>query len=91
MSPEVLSHAMKEYVRSLQQQAKTAESFFFGEVERGVEGLLQLPEEERRKIDQLIWDASGGRAIDPTEKESGQLIAAAILHNVEQRMGMLDD
>jgi hypothetical protein len=91
MSPEVLAHAMKEYVHALQHQVAVAEAFFFGRLAQGTEGLLQLPEDVRLKIDQLIWDAAGGAAIDPTEKESQSLIAAAIMHSVEERMGMLDD
>ncbi|HSX26422.1 MAG TPA: hypothetical protein VLE89_05380 [Chlamydiales bacterium] len=88
MSPEGIVHAMKEYVKSLQSQADTAEAFFFGRVGEGVEGLLKLPEEVRTQIDQTIWEAAGGQALNPTEKESGQLIAAAILHSMEERMGM---
>lgn len=90
MSPEVIAHTMKEYVHGLQHQAAVAEAFFFGRLAEGMEGLLKLPEDVRTKIDQLIWDASGGAAIDPTEKESQSLIAAAIMHSVEERMGMLE-
>jgi hypothetical protein len=79
---------MEEYVGSLQAQARVAESFFFGRIGEGIDGLLQLPEEVRLKVDQLIWSASGGMAIDPTEEASGPLIAAAIMHSVEERMGM---
>lgn len=88
MSPEVLAHAMKEYVQALKHQVAVAESFFFGRLLEGMDGLLQLPEDIRVRIDQLIWDASGGAAIDPTEKESQSLIAAAIMHSVEERMGL---
>ncbi|MBX7066230.1 MAG: hypothetical protein K1X28_03260 [Parachlamydiales bacterium] len=90
MSPEVLSHAMKEYVDALRHQVSVAEAFFFGRIVQGMEGLLSLPEDVRVKIDQLIWDAAGGAAIDPTEKESQSLIAAAIMHSLEERMGMLE-
>ncbi len=88
MSPEVLSQAMKDYLKALQFQSNVAEAFFFGRVGEGVEGLLKLPADIRTKIDQLIWEAAGGEAIDPTDEASGQLIAAAILHSVEERMGM---
>ena len=88
MSPETLSHAMGDYLKALQHQVEVAKSFFFGNLEEGMEGLLQLPEEERLKIDQLIWDASGGQAIDPTEEASSHLIAAAIMHSLEGRMGL---
>ena len=91
MSPEGLSYAMKEYVSALKHQVAVAEAFFFGRIVEGMEGLLQLPEEVRLKIDQLIWSASGGVALDPTEKESHSVIAAAIMHSVEERMGYQDD
>jgi hypothetical protein len=83
---------MKEYVHALQHQVAVAEAFFFGRLQEGMDGLLTLPQDIRLKIDQLIWTASGGAAIDPTEKESQSLIAAAIMHSVEERMGMgMDD
>lgn len=91
MSPEVLSHAMKSYVEALKHQVSVAEAFFFGQLVEGMNGLLELPEDVRLKIDQLIWEAAGGAAIDPTEKESQSLIAAAIMHSVEERMGMLEE
>lgn len=91
MSPEVISHAMKEYIHALQHQMEVAKAFFFGRLAEGMDGLLKLPEDVRIKIDQLIWDAAGGAAIDPTEKESQSLIAAAIMHSIEERMGMLED
>ncbi len=88
MSPEILAHAMKQYVDALRHQVAIAEAFFFGRLAEGMEGLLHLPEDIRLKIDQLIWDAAGGCALDPTEKESQSLIAAAIMHSVEERMGI---
>lgn len=91
MSPEVLSHAMKKYVDALRHQVSVAEAFFFGRLAQGMEGLLNLPEDIRVRIDQLILDAAGGSAIDPTEKESQSLIAAAIMHSVEERMGMHEE
>ena len=91
MSPEILSHAMKEYVHALQHQASVAEAFFFGRLAEGMEGLLQLPPDIRLRVDQLIWDAAGGIPLDPTEKESQSLIAAAIMHSVEERMGMMEE
>ena len=90
MSPEVIAHAMKEYIQALQHQIAVAKAFFLGHLAEGMEGLLQLPEDVRTKIDQLIWDATGGVAIDPTEEESQSLIAAAIMYSVEERMGMLN-
>lgn len=91
MSPEVMSHAMKQYVDALKHQVNVAEAFFFGRLAEGIEGLLSLPEDVRLKIDQLIWSANGGEALDPTEKESHSLIAAAIMHSVEERMGMIQE
>lgn len=88
MSPEILSHAMKQYVDALRHQVAVAQAFFFGRLSEGMEGLLSLPEDIRLKIDQLIWEASGGSALDPREKESQSLIAAAIMQSVEERMGM---
>lgn len=88
MSPELLSHAMKEYLNALEHQVTVAQSFFFGRLGEGLEGLLSLPEDVRLKIDQLIWDAAGGVPIDPTEKASQSLIAAAVMFSVEERMGM---
>ena len=90
ISPEGLSDAMQKYTQALQHQAAVAESFFFGRLQEGMEGLLKLPADVQLKIDQLIWDAAGGAAIDPTEKASQSLIAAAIMHSVEERMGMMD-
>ena len=88
MSPEILGSAIDEYVKALQHQVQIAKAFYFGRLGEGVEGLLHLPEDVRLKIDQLIWEAAGGEAIDPTEESSQDLIVAAILHNVEERMGM---
>lgn len=88
MSPEVMSTAMKEYIRSLKKQIAIAEDFFFGRIAEGMSGLMQLPEDVRLKIDQLIWDASDGHTLDPSKKESRSLIAAAIMHSVEERMGI---
>lgn len=88
MSPEVLSYAMKEYLEALRHQVEVAKSFFFGRLTQGMEGLLSLPEDVRIKIDQLIWDAAGGMPIDPTDKESQALIAAAVMQSVHERMGL---
>ncbi len=91
ISPEGLEHAIEQYLLSLQHQARVAKSFFFGRLEEGFQGLYDLPDDVRMQIDQLIWEAAGGEAIDPTEAESQALIAGAILHSVEQRMGMHDE
>ncbi len=91
VSPEGLSHAMESYVVALQHQADVARAFFCGQLQRGVEGLVGLPDDVRTEIDQLIWEAAGGEAIDPTLAESQHLIAAAIMHSVEMRMGMQEE
>lgn len=88
ISPEGLKHAVEQYLLSLQQQAQVAEDFYFGRLEEGFEGLLDLPEDIRIQIDQLIWSEAGGEPIDPTEVEAQALIAGAILHSLEIRMGM---
>ena len=88
MSPEGAAHGIEEYAKELCKQAEIAESFYYGRIGEGVEGLLNLPEEVRLKTDQLIWDAAGGEAIDPTDEASAELIADAILFSLEERMGM---
>lgn len=87
-SPEGIAHAMEEYIQSLEQQMNVAEDFFFGRLGLAMEGFIKLPEDVRLKIDQIIWNTAGGNPIDPTEKESQSLIAAAIMRSLEQRMGM---
>lgn len=88
MSPEVLAQGIDAYLEALQHQARTAEAFFFGRIVEGMEGLIQLPPDIRLAVDQLIWDAAGGQAIDPTEEGSQAVIASALMHSLEQRMGM---
>ena len=91
MSPEILACAIEDYVRALKHQVAVAKAFFFGRIGEGVEGLLNLPEDVRLKIDQLIWEGAGGEAIDPTDESSRGLISKAILFNVEERMGMHEE
>jgi hypothetical protein len=88
VSPEVLAHAVEEYLFSLREQADVGKSFYFGDLEEGFHGLFALPEPIRLQIDQLIWDAAGGQPIDPTLRESQELIAAAIMYSIEMRMGI---
>ena len=88
MSPEGLDHALEQYLVALQHQAEVAKSFYFGRLEEGFQGMYDLPDDVRLQIDQLIWEAAGEEAIDPTLPESQFLIAASILHSVEMRMGM---
>ena len=90
ISPEGLAHAVEQYLYSLREQANVGKSFYFGELKKGFKGLYKLPESVREQIDQLIWDAAGGEAIDPTEPESQELIAAAVMHSVEMRMDIAE-
>ena len=90
MSPEGLAYALDSYMSALHHQVEVAQAFFFGQLTEGMEGLLSLPEDIRLRIDQLIWDASGGLALDPTQKDSQSIIASAIMHSLEERMGMHD-
>ncbi|PIS02381.1 MAG: hypothetical protein COT85_05125 [Chlamydiae bacterium CG10_big_fil_rev_8_21_14_0_10_42_34] len=88
MSPEGLAYAMSSYVGALKHQVAVAKSFFFGRLEEGMEGLMTLPEDVKLRVDQLIWDASKGAMLDLMEKDSQTLVAAAIMHSLEERMGM---
>lgn len=83
MSPEVLAHAMDEYVGSLRKQIKIAEAFYFGRIKEGFDGLSKLSPNIRERIDALIWQASQGGST-----QSSSDVVAAILHCVEERMGM---
>lgn len=88
MSPEGISYSIEQYLEALRIQAGVAEAFFNGRIAEGIEGLLTLPEDIRLKIDQLIWEETGGEMIDPTDEDSSALIAAALLHSLEERMGI---
>lgn len=90
ISPEGLAHAIEQYLYSLRDQANVGKSFYFGKLKQGFEGLFELPEPIQLQIDQLIWEAAGGEAIDPTLPESQELIAAAIMHSVEMRMDIAE-
>lgn len=91
VSPEGLAHAMESYVSALKHQTQVAKAFFLGHLQEGVDGLMSLPDDIRTQIDQLIWDASGGEPLDPTVQDAQHLIAAAVMHSVEMRMGMLEE
>jgi hypothetical protein len=90
VSPEGLAHAMESYVTALRHQAEIAKAFYFGHLQKGVEGLVELPEDIKMQIDQLIWEAAGGQPIDPMLTQSQDLIAEAIMHSLEMRMGILE-
>jgi hypothetical protein len=87
-SPEGAAHAIEEYLKALRVQAKAAEDFYYGAIGEGMEILIGLPDSIRLKVDQLIWEAAGGEAIDPTDEANAELIAGAILHSLEERMGV---
>lgn len=78
---------MEKYVQALVHQIEVAKAFFFGRIVEGMEGLIRLPDDIRLKIDQLLWEAAGGKAVDPTDENARSLIAAAIMHSLEDRMG----
>jgi hypothetical protein len=88
MSPEGTVYFIEKYLEDLRQQAHIAEAFFNGRIPDGIEGLMKLPQEIRLKIDQLIWESAGGKVIDPTDEASSELITAAILYSLEERMGL---
>ena len=88
MSPEGATYAIEAYLIALQKQAAVAEAFHHGKMREGIEGLLDLPKDIRLKIDQLIWDKTGGQSIDPADADASKLIAGAVLFSLEERMGM---
>jgi len=90
MSPEGVSHSMLQYVEMLEHQIETAKAFFLGSTTKGIQELLKLPEDVRSRIDQWIWRAAEGASLDPNNKQAQELIAAAILRSLEERMGMDD-
>jgi len=89
-SPEGLAHAMDTYLESLRAQAHLAQHFFAGRIEEGFQAQLDLPEDVRMRIDDLIWEAAGQAPIDPTLPENQQLMAGAVLQCLEERMGYAD-
>lgn len=83
MSPEILAHAVDEYVGSLRKQIKIAEAFYFGRMKEGMEGLSKLSIKIRERIEALIWQVSNG-----SSEQSSSDVVAAILHSVEEQMGV---
>ena len=77
MTPERAAHAIEKYLTALNDQARLAKEVFDGKA-----SLSSLPKEMRLRIDQLIWEAAGG-------KPSREFIADAILFSLEEKMGML--
>lgn len=88
VSPEGIAHAIRSYLASLHTQVEVAKAFYFGRLEDALEKLLDLPDDVRRTIDDLIWIASGEKPIDPMLAESQGLIASAVICSLEQRMGL---
>jgi hypothetical protein len=84
MSPEGLSHALLKYTDMLDHQAETAKAFFVGSLVKGLEMLKSLPQDVQERIDQLVWQATGGENISP------DIISAAILRSLEERMGIIE-
>ncbi|OGN64473.1 MAG: hypothetical protein A3E80_03430 [Chlamydiae bacterium RIFCSPHIGHO2_12_FULL_49_9] len=87
MTPEIYAQGIEDYLLALQAQVDVAKHFFFGRIEEGMEHLLALPEGARQRIDQLIFEKTGGEPIDPTDERSALLIAGAIMRSLEERMG----
>lgn len=85
VSPEVLAHAVDIYVGKLREQIKAAESFYFGRIKEGIERLSRLSEKVRQRVDQMVWQAT-----DESEVYL-EVVIAAILHSVEEQMGMHED
>ena len=73
LSPEVLAHAIDVYAAKLRGQIKIAESFYFGRVREGLRGLSKLSLSIQDRIESLAMQ--GG-------------LVPAILHSVEEQMGM---
>lgn len=84
-SPEILAHAINAYVGRLREQIKVAETFYFGRMRAGMEGLSRLSEKVRQRVDEMVWQASGGNDVSP------ELVIAALMQSVEEQMGMHEE
>lgn len=82
MSPEGLSWAIDLYVAQLRKQVKVAESFYFGRMRAGMKGLLTLSDKVRGRVEEMVWQVSQGLDVSP------EMISAALIHSVEEQMGM---
>ena len=87
MTPEMYAQGTEDYLQQLNSQVDVAKDFFFGRIEEGMEHLLALPNEVRQRVDQLIFEKTGGEPIDPTDERSALLITGAIMYSLEERMG----
>lgn len=84
LDPDHLAHAVDTYVSHLRKQIKAAEAFYFGRMKEGMKKLDQLSEEVRTRIDALMVQAVNSCG------ETREAVVAAILHSVEEQMGMHD-
>ncbi|MEN9654677.1 MAG: hypothetical protein RL235_789 [Chlamydiota bacterium] len=88
VGPEGLAHALESYVKTLQHQLAVAASFYYGRVGEGMDGLQAMPEHVRLRIDQILWESTGGELLDLEAKEGRALMWGAILQSIEERMGI---
>lgn len=85
VSPEGLSWAIDQYVKQLREQIKVAESFYFGRMRSGMEGLAKLSDKVRKRVEKIVWQVSQGSDVSP------EIVSAALIHSVEEQMGMHED
>lgn len=90
MSPEGAAYAIDLYLDALKEQAEVAERFFYKKMPEARAGFEKLPSDIRLRVEQLLWEATHGEGVDFTKESQGPLIATAILHSVQERMGMMD-
>lgn len=85
-NPEKLSEAVNLYVKALRKQMEVAQVFYFGRVKEGMEKLSKLSDEIRQRVDELIWQNASGE-----KQVSRETVMAALLHSVEEQMGMHEE
>lgn len=85
-SPEGIAHGIDLYLKHLKGIAHIGALFYEGDIERGMEGIWSLPEGLRGRLDQLLWEANGGEALDVSL--SHLVVAEALFHLLEQEMGI---
>lgn len=81
-SPEDVSLAIEKYVDDLQRQSDAALDFHFDRVEQGELKLESLSSETQDRVDELVWVHSEGAT------KEDHVMTDAILHSLEERMGM---
>jgi hypothetical protein len=84
LDPDHLAHAVDMYVGCLRKQIKAAEAFYFGRMKEGMKKLEELSKEVRSRIDDLMVQAVNSCG------KTREAVVAAILHSVEEQMGMHD-